>query len=927
MDPAKLKVVDLRQELQARGLDTKGVKVTLVKRLKDALEQESKESEKQAVDETVLDENVGESRNNIKSEKSPVKTPIKEESGTQKIALKSPSPVKVGLKDECEDEEMSGEESFPENPKVISEKLPEAVSDKVSDELVSDSKDEDGKPEENGDHTAESKIREPHEESKSEESNTQTVSTNDTVAQIGNGKRKRHDDSFEEEERRVKKPREKTYEPVTIKEDEPDIKYENVQISWIDSDLHLQIDKESFLSAKPLNDGCFGFIWAGARATYGINSGKVCFEVKITEELKWEDPSKYMQDRRDRDRGRYKSGKQQYQLKESNKTTENKHVNKEDEPNKPTENESANKQDESTNKDEAERTEKSNDGTENSENANKTAESNSEDTNKIAESENMETDENKQVQAENVAENEDTSNNQEITDNTVAEETKESTGSNEDKPSTEQVVKEPIPIYYFRVGFSLPKSTLQLGESIYSYAYESTGRFITDKQFQDYGTTFGVGDVIGAYLAIDDQQVTITYTVNGVSQSAITVPRSEITLEELTLFPHILCRNYAYEVNFGNREEPWFPHPDELKDYNFLQSAPNKVLGVKSLEKRSDCELILMIGLPGSGKTHWIQQHLESSSDKVYYVIGNDAMFERMTVDGQPFKSRFRGSWKVLVDQLQKCFNKITEISSTRRRNFIIDQQSNVFRQSQIRKLRLFEGFKRRAVCLVCNEEELSRRHKQKEAEQGKVIPQSTLIDHKGQMHIPEDFTDLEFIYPELNEEEAKNLIKKYHEEYQKKGYNKKGFNNRRDNRRNYYPQNNYRDRFAGGRYDRYSSGGWGGRPGGGWNRDRRDSRNLQPPADSGWRPQPSRNPAYASRNSYGGGWGGGGQSQGWNQQVFGSHGYGAWSQNQQGWRYSGQGGYGGSGGQGNARHGQQGWNYYGQYNQHQGWGSQQGRK
>lgn len=39
-DPAKLKVTELRAELQARGLDTKGLKNVLVERLREALEDE-----------------------------------------------------------------------------------------------------------------------------------------------------------------------------------------------------------------------------------------------------------------------------------------------------------------------------------------------------------------------------------------------------------------------------------------------------------------------------------------------------------------------------------------------------------------------------------------------------------------------------------------------------------------------------------------------------------------------------------------------------------------------------------------------------------------------------------------------------------------------------------------------------------------------
>merc|ERR1739840_27329 len=45
LDPSKLKVAELREELQARGLDSKGNKAALVDRLAEALEEEGDEGE------------------------------------------------------------------------------------------------------------------------------------------------------------------------------------------------------------------------------------------------------------------------------------------------------------------------------------------------------------------------------------------------------------------------------------------------------------------------------------------------------------------------------------------------------------------------------------------------------------------------------------------------------------------------------------------------------------------------------------------------------------------------------------------------------------------------------------------------------------------------------------------------------------------
>lgn len=940
MDLEKLKVVDLRKELQQRGLDTKGNKAVLVKRLKDAMDKESDSGTTAPVQQDSGDEGPNNEEEQSEEEaKPPIKeSPRKEE--MKKEAARSPA----------KEEARTPRKVDPKPQKAEELKTPENVSTTQ------------GHPETNGDQDAKAVHDEEESGLQGEKMETETRGE----------KRKRDDDDdgqdteTREEKRRCEekgspeKPPVKKRELTPPREDEPEIDYEKPHLSWYDSDLHLKVDKKSFLSAKPLNEGCMGYLWAGARATYGITSGKVCYEVKITEELKWEDLSKYLQERKERE-----ERSQKYKIdrrKDKNRTK--KDVKADD---KTSSEKTENK--EGDNENSEKNTEKSNaevDAEQSQEKMETQNESVTAEASETKDAETVESSEEKAPEGETKDGEADAS--QKV-------ESEENAEKKEEKPKVE-----PIPAHYFRVGFSMLGTSLQLGEDKYSFAYESTGKFVTNKQFQDYGVPFGVGDVIGAYLNIDEEFVTITFTVNGALQpTAITLPLSEFPEENFSLFPHVLCRNYAYEMNFGANEEPWFPNPEELQDYQFLQEVEEKVAGPRRPETRSECEVVLMIGLPGSGKTTWVKKHLESTTDKIYTVIGNTPIFERMTVDGQPLKSRFGGSWRILVDKIQKCLNTLTDIASLRRRNFIIDQ-TNVFPNAQRRKLRAFEGFKRKAVCVVCEDEEHARRQKEYENDYGKKVPESIMLDLKAQMELPQkcEWVD-EIEFTDLTEEESRKKLKHYTDEANKKGYfrrwhvrqdDKKGLRNMRDRR-------GFGGRY--GRYDRHPQSGWNRPSAGGWGRDRRDSRGP-PPRHDAWR-QSSRGPRPQERErtrenrsgggysrNYGGGrnsdvwqssgssgWGSSGNQPGWNAQMYGSHGYGAWSQQGQGgWKYTGnqsgyssggggygsgnqsgyggnQGGYGGGqgggyGGSSQGGYGQQNWNYYGQYGQQQGWGSGQVR-
>ena len=42
--------------------------------------------------------------------------------------------------------------------------------------------------------------------------------------------------------------------------------------------------------------------------------------------------------------------------------------------------------------------------------------------------------------------------------------------------------------------------------------------------------------------------------------------------------------------------------------------------------------MIMLVGLPGSGKTTWVNKHVAENPDKKYTVIGTSALIDKMKV-------------------------------------------------------------------------------------------------------------------------------------------------------------------------------------------------------------------------------------------------------------------------------------------------------
>lgn len=87
-------------------------------------------------------------------------------------------------------------------------------------------------------------------------------------------------------------------------------------------------------------------------------------------------------------------------------------------------------------------------------------------------------------------------------------------------------------------------------------------------------------------------------------------------------------------MNFGQLEKPWFPAQEVQPKWTLIGKLPvdQRVRGKAPPEKTEDCEIIMMCGLPGAGKTYWADKHVQATPEKRYTVLGSNAILDKMKV-------------------------------------------------------------------------------------------------------------------------------------------------------------------------------------------------------------------------------------------------------------------------------------------------------
>uniref|UniRef100_A0A3Q3VQY4 Uncharacterized protein n=1 Tax=Mola mola TaxID=94237 RepID=A0A3Q3VQY4_MOLML len=304
-----------------------------------------------------------------------------------------------------------------------------------------------------------------------------------------------------------------------------------------------------------------------------------------------------------------------------------------------------------------------------------------------------------------------------------------------------------------RVGWSIVNTSILLGEDEFSFAYDDCGKKVSAGTEEEFGEPFSVGDIIGCYAV--NGAVELTFYKNGRFMGAA-FSLSPSGLRGRALFPHVLCKSCSVRLHLDPTAPPWYAGPEGFTPLAAL-SAEQAVRATMAPTSRAQCEVLLMVGLPGSGKSHWARTHIMQHPHKQYRLLGTEELLACMIV------SKTRDS---RLQQASQCLTELIRVAAQTPGNYILDQ-CNILFSARRHKLQLFTGFRRQVVVVFPSADEWKRRLSRHLASEGEQIPETALLKLQVSYSLPEQQSDLleELRYVELPQEKAQTLLQEYKDE------------------------------------------------------------------------------------------------------------------------------------------------------------------
>lgn len=312
-----------------------------------------------------------------------------------------------------------------------------------------------------------------------------------------------------------------------------------------------------------------------------------------------------------------------------------------------------------------------------------------------------------------------------------------------------------------RLGWSVDRANLQVGEDNLSFGYGGTGKASVNNKFFNYGEPYTSGDIISCYIDLDANPGVVLYSKNGKYLGVAF--HLDHSANGQTFFPHVTVKNMRLRINFGQLQSYFH----SLEGFCFLTRLPPNLLerGSTGPMSREQCEIIMMVGLPGCGKTVWANRYLKDHPEKKFNILGTNSIMDRMKVMGLMRKRNYHCRWDTLIKRASDILNKVFKIAERKNRNYILDQ-TNVYFSARRRKMNNFKGFHRVAAVIVNSNEVLKERTEMREKEEGKIVPQSAVMEMKANFVLPqvgEVFDDIWFI--EEDRASSERLVSEFQRE------------------------------------------------------------------------------------------------------------------------------------------------------------------
>ncbi|GFQ02319.1 heterogeneous nuclear ribonucleoprotein u-like protein 1 [Phtheirospermum japonicum] len=337
-----------------------------------------------------------------------------------------------------------------------------------------------------------------------------------------------------------------------------------------------------------------------------------------------------------------------------------------------------------------------------------------------------------------------------------------------------------------RVGLSRGDDDVRnLGETLNSFGFGGTGKFSNSGNFPNYGERFGVGDTIICAVDLESfPMASIGFSKNGnwlgvakhfdAGPNGLGVVGSPVKglHWESAVFPHVLLKNVLVELQFSiddglNPVEGYKPWDAAILDGNAMLGP--------AFSNVDDCEVIMLVGLPASGKTTWAEKWVKEHREKRYVLLGTNLALEQMKVPGLLRKNNYGERFQLLMDRATKIFNALLTRASKIPRNFILDQ-TNVYKSARKRKLKPFADFIKIAAVVFPRSEELKIRSDKRSKEMGKEVPSEAVnemlanftLPMQKDMHMTDEYFD-QVWFVELGREESQRVLNEMKREMREK--------------------------------------------------------------------------------------------------------------------------------------------------------------